>query len=100
MLVGRLYIKLKTGLLSELFFSALSAAIIFLVIDVIAIRIVLKKKYKLNYQLLHAYELNFHNKDDDILNNGERTVDIDYYLQTVEILGETYRLVQEGSEIP
>ena len=36
----------------------------------------------------------------DILNNGERWVDIDYYLQTVEILGDTYRLVQEGSAIP
>ena len=36
----------------------------------------------------------------DILNNGERLVDIDYYLQTVKILGETYTLVQEGSAIP
>jgi len=36
----------------------------------------------------------------DIINNGERLVDIDYYLQTVKILGETYQLVQEGSAIP
>ena len=36
----------------------------------------------------------------DIINNGERLVDIDYYLQSVKILGETYTLIQEGSEIP
>jgi len=33
----------------------------------------------------------------DIFNNGERTVDIDYYLQSISIAGVDYELVQEGN---
>ncbi|MBQ2835337.1 MAG: hypothetical protein IJE68_00660 [Clostridia bacterium] len=32
----------------------------------------------------------------DIKNNGERTVDIDYFLQSISIAGVSYELVQEG----
>lgn len=33
----------------------------------------------------------------DIINNGERTVAIDYYIQSISIAGVSYELVQEGN---
>lgn len=36
----------------------------------------------------------------DIKNNGDRIVDIDYYLTSISIVGETYQLIAEGQEKP
>ena len=33
----------------------------------------------------------------DIINNGERVVDIDYFVQSISIAGVSYELVQEGN---